>query len=84
MNNFKIVPDPQNDEELLLKTDIYFYEEPEDIEIALSGFSWSLTELIDEYKTSQTALYALYLPWPYYNEKLLLDEFQPSSVANKI
>lgn len=76
MNNFKVVPDPKVDGEWLLKADIYFYEKPEDVEIALGGFSWSLTELIEEYKTNKTASYAMYLPWPYYNDKLLLDELR--------
>jgi hypothetical protein len=72
MENFRVVPDAANEGEWLLKADIYFTEEPTDIEIVLGGFSWSITEIIEEYKTPIDSGYAVYLPYPYYDDEVLL------------
>jgi hypothetical protein len=74
MENFRLVPDPSFEGEWLLKADIYFTQEPMDIEIALGGFSWSINEPIKEYKASAERHYAVLLPYPYYNDDSLLYE----------
>lgn len=77
MENFRVVPDPNDSEEWFLLADIYFIKEPDDVDIALGGFSWSITKLIKEYSCSNSE-YAIYLPYPFYTDKNLLKD-----LANK-
>ncbi len=74
MDNFRVIQDPKNNHEWLLKADLYYYEKPKDF--AVGGISWSSVELIGEYKATKKSSCAIYLPWPYYNNKLLLDELR--------
>jgi hypothetical protein len=74
MENFKLVQDPRNEGEWLLKADIFFTQEPEDTEIALGGFSWSVVEILPQYRPNPPVDNAVYLPFPLYKNKILLKE----------
>jgi len=73
MDNFRVVPDPKASGEWFLIADVYFTEEPDDIDIDLGGFSWSITKIIPEYSAKGTCNYGIYLPFPFYNDKDLLN-----------
>ena len=73
MDNFRVVPDPKASGEWFLIADVYFTEEPDDIDIELGGFSWSITEIIKEF-SSKEGNYAIYLPYPFYNNKKMLND----------
>lgn len=74
MENFRVVPNPTDKGEWYLKADVFFTKEPDDIEIAIGGFSWSIIELIADYKALSESLFAIYLPYPYYNDESLLGQ----------
>ena len=73
MDNFRVVSDPKEGEEWFLIADVYFTEEPDDIDICLGGFSFSITEIIKELSPTDSD-YAIYLPYPFYNNKKLLND----------
>lgn len=71
IENLHLVLNDQQPGEWLLKGDVFYTEEPKDTKIGTGGFSWSITELNDKYKDNDS-LYALYLPYPFYNNEKLL------------
>lgn len=74
MENFRLERHPDQQDEWVVIADAYFYQEPDDIEIALGGFSWSMTKLMPEYTSKGTCDFGVYLPFPFYNDNDLLEE----------
>jgi len=72
MDNFRVVPDPRKSEEWFLIADVYFTEEPDDIDICLGGFSFSAQEIIKDFCPTDSD-YTIYLPYPFYNDEKLLN-----------
>jgi hypothetical protein len=71
IENLHLVPDERQAGEWLLKGDVFYTEEPKDIKIGVGGFSWSITKLNNKYEVENCS-YALYLPYPFYNNETLL------------
>jgi len=72
ISNLHLEQDVVYPDEWFLKGDITFTSEPDNIDLALGGFSWSITELFDEYKGYEDNSYALYISFPGYNDNDLL------------
>lgn len=71
IENRRLIPDKKHPGEWILKGDVYYTSEPQDIRLDQGGFSWSMTKINKKYSVKDSK-YALYLPYPFYkNEKLL-------------
>jgi hypothetical protein len=70
IENFEVKPNESDPNEYALTGDIYFHDV--DLDEALQGFSYSITEKL---VGPEQAEVAVYLPHPFYNDLSLLEDF---------